>query len=225
MAAFTACMIAPAATVQGSLGVAAVVAIWLSACCPPVRVVRMAVTLGLVLFLPYFLLLPLLPEAPGDPGVSWQQAMTVPWSVLCHGMGGMLVSIATTSSLSADELREALVHLPVPGVVSAILLQIVHQAATLIYETRRVAAAVAVRGASSGVTTGWRLISSLPSVWLPRVVERAERVTAAMELRGYCDDELRSSRRSRTGLADGAVLVAAAGALAASIALRCWGAA
>ncbi|HUT77463.1 MAG TPA: CbiQ family ECF transporter T component [Polyangia bacterium] len=222
IAAFAACIIAPAATVAGSLGVAAVVAIWLAACRPPFRVLRIAGALGLVLFLPYFLLLPLLPDAPSDPGGSWRQALLVPWAVLLHGMSGMLVSVATVASLSASELREALVRLPVPGVVSAILLQIVHQAATLFYETKRVAAAMAVRGASSGGVAGWRVLSSLPRVWLPRVVERAERVTAAMELRGYGEDELRSFQRSKTGLADCAALVAAAGALAASIALRLW---
>jgi energy-coupling factor transporter transmembrane protein EcfT len=220
--AFTACMIAPAATVPGSLGIAAIVAIWLAACRPPFRVVRMAVALGLVLFLPYFLLLPWLPDAPGSPGGSWRQALLVPWAVLCHGISGMLVSVATAASLSTGELREALVRLPLPDLVSAILLQIVHQAANLFYETKRVAAAMAVRGASGGGLAGWRVLSSLPRVWLPRVIERAERVTAAMELRGYCDDESRSFQRSRIGLADGAVLLAAAGLLAASIALRLW---
>jgi energy-coupling factor transporter transmembrane protein EcfT len=132
----------------------------------------------------------------------------------------MLVSIGTVASLSASDLREGLLRLPVPRVVSAILLQIVHQAATLFYETRRVASAVAVRGASNARVTGWRVLSSLPRVWLPRIIVRAERVAAAMELRGYCDGDLRSFRQHRMGLADGAALVLAIGVLGLSVMAR-----
>lgn len=221
---FAACMVTPATTAVGSLVAGAAAAAWLAACRPPGRVVRTTVAFGLILFLPYFLLLPLLPAAPPAATGSWVKALLVPWTVLLRGMSGMLVSVATVTSLSPTELREAMVRLPVPRVVSAILLQIVHQSATLLYETKRVAWAMAVRGASSGRTTAWRVLSSLPRVWLPRVVVRAERVAAAMELRGYCDGDLRPFRSVRTGLADAAVLALAASVLALAIALRIWGA-
>ena len=132
----------------------------------------------------------------------------------------MLVSVATVTSLTASDLREALVRLPVPSIVSAVLLQIVHQTGTLFYETQRVASAMAVRGASSGGVAAWRLLVSLPKVWLPRVLVRAERVAAAMELRGYCDADLPSFPRVKSRLADGAVVVLGIGVLALAITLR-----
>lgn len=215
-AAFAACMIAPAARPNGSLVAIAVPVAWLAACRPPLRVIRLSVGLGLLLFLPYFLLLPLLPATSGGVRHAW----IVPWTILLHGMSGMLVSMGTVASLSASDLREAMVRLPVPKVVSAILLQIVHQTATLFYETKRVASAMAVRGASSRSRTAWRVLSSLPQTWLPRIVMRAERVAAAMELRGYCDEDLRSFGREKPGLADAAALALAAVAVVLSAALR-----
>lgn len=215
-ATLVACMVAPATTAAGALAMIAMVAVWLAACRPPLPAVRTTVLLGLVLFLPYFLLLPLLAPTPDD----WRKALLIPWRVLLRGMSGMLVSLATVSCLSASDLREAMVRLPLPNLITSILLQIIQQTATLFYETKQVAAALAVRGASSGGTTAWRVISSLPLVWFPRIIARAERVAVAMELRGYCEGEGRPLRQARIGLADVAVLLLAAGAVALATALR-----
>jgi cobalt/nickel transport system permease protein len=223
-AALAACMIPSGATLAGSLCVAIVGAAWGAACWPPGRVVRASLLLGVALFLPYFLLLPLLPGGRAVTGGTPWHALIVPWAILLHGLCGMLVSLATVTSLSAGDLREALLRLPVPGIVSSILLQIVHQTANLFYETRRVAAAMAVRGASSGGVAAWRVLASLPGVWLPRIMVRAERVGAAMELRGYCDASLPSFRRAAVGLADIALLSAAAAALGVALSVRILGA-
>ena len=135
----------------------------------------------------------------------------------------MLVSVATVSCLSAAELREALVRLPVPSLVSSILVQIVHQTGILLYETQRVAAAMGVRGAVSGGRVAWRVLFSLPQVWLPRVIDRAERVSAAMELRGYCDGRVAAEHRQRFGVGEFATLGGAIAALVVAIGVRLWG--
>jgi energy-coupling factor transporter transmembrane protein EcfT len=220
-AVFFACMVADGATLGGSLCACAVG--WVLLCRPPWRVLRACIGLGLGLFLPYFLLLPLLPDAPSTAAESWRHALVVPWTILLRGSCGMLVCAATVTALSATDLREALLRLPVPGIVSAILLQIVHQTATLFYETRRVAAAMAVRGASSGVVSAWRVVFSLPRVWLPRVIARAERAGAAMELRGYCDGHLQTLQATSFGLADLGIGAVAAALLGAAITLRVLG--
>jgi cobalt/nickel transport system permease protein len=217
---FAACMVSTGATLAGSICAGVVGGTWLLACLPPWRVLRTSLLLGLALFLPYFLLLPLLPDAPSGNAGSWQRALVVPWTILLRGLCGMLVCAATVTSLSARDLREALLRLPVPGIVSAILLQIVHQTATLFYETRRVAAAMAVRGASSSGIAAWRVLVSLPRVWLPRVIVRAERVGAAMELRGYCDGHSPSFHATALGVADLGTLGATAVALGTAITLR-----
>lgn len=217
---FAACMAAPAATAGGTFAIIAATAAWLVACRPPRRVVRNTTVLALAVLLPYFLLLPFIPPEATPVRRPWSRAFAVPWSILLRGMSGMLVSAATVTTLRGSDLHEALVRLPVPAVVSAILLQIVHQTATLVDETRRVASAMAVRGASSGAVTAWRLVSSVSQVWLPRLFARAERVAAAMELRGYLDRALQPMRRTQAGVADAAVLVATLAWLLLSVVLR-----
>ncbi len=219
---FAACMVTPADTVIGSFLVMGIAVAWTIACRPPLNVVGATLFFGLALFLPYFLLVPLIPVDSSLASEHWQRAFVVPWSVLLRGLSGMLISIGTAAALSASDLREGLVRLPVPTVVTAILLQIVHQTATLFYETRRVASAVAVRGASTGGVAVWRVLFSLPRVWLPRIIVRAERVAAAMELRGYCDGDLRPFQRVTMGVADGVALVLAVGVLGLAATIRLW---
>jgi energy-coupling factor transporter transmembrane protein EcfT len=117
-------------------------------------------------------------------------------------------------------LREGLTQLPLPGIVSAIVVQIVHQTASLFYETKRVASAMAVRGASGGGRAAWQVLWSLPRVWLPRIVDRADRVADAMELRGYCDGETRTLRSRRMRAADWAALALALAVLGLAVLIR-----
>jgi len=178
-------MLASATTLTGAAMIGLTVSGWLVACRLPARVVRIALLFGLVLFLPYFLLVPLIQSGQHEPGWSFGDSLVGPWSVLIKGISGMLVSIATIGCLTASDLHTALSRLPLPRIVSEILVQIVHQTGTLIYETGRIASAMAVRGAAGGGKNVYAILWSLPRVWLPRVIERAERVAMAMELREY----------------------------------------
>lgn len=218
-ALLAACVTAPARTVTGSLVALAVAGAWLTACRPPGRIIRRTTALGLTLLVPYFLLVPLM-AVGGPAGETRWQVLLVSWSVLLRGMTGMLVSMATATSLDASEVRQALERLKVPHEVSAILLQMMHQTASLSRESGRVAAAMAVRGASSAGVAAWRVFSSLPQVWLPRVIERAERVAAVMELRGLCDEMPRPPPRARASRLDGAALALAFAVLALATGLH-----
>jgi energy-coupling factor transporter transmembrane protein EcfT len=213
-------MAAPVTRLPGVVCVSACTCAWLIGCRPPLKTVGNAALLGLALFLPAFFLAPLIRNGPSEATWNWSRAMAVPWSIFVRGLCGMLVSLGTVTSLSASDLREGLVRLPIPRLVSAILLQIIHQTGTLVDETRQVAWAMAVRGASGGGRTAWRVLSSLPQVWIPRVVLRAEDVAAAMEIRGYGLDSIRSFRRDRLRAGDAVVLALALGFLACAIALR-----
>jgi energy-coupling factor transporter transmembrane protein EcfT len=217
-------MVSTGKSYAGSACALAIAAIWLIACGTPRRVVSSTLLLGFGLLLPYFLLVPLLPGVSLATTGDFVRALSLPWTILLRGLTGMLVCVGTVSVLSAPDLREALLRLPVPSMVSGILLQIVHQTAALVDETRRVAAAMAVRGASAGGVAALRVVFSLPQVWLPRVIDRAERIGAAMELRGYCDEPLPVSRRAAAMRADIIVLCAGASALALAVALRVLGA-
>jgi energy-coupling factor transporter transmembrane protein EcfT len=218
---FVAGLAAPALSLPGVILVAAVTAVWIALCGPPGRTVRAFFGLGLAMFLPYVLLAPLLFKGrAAPPPAGWIGALAVPWDILLHGLAGLLVATATLSTLSAGEMRSGLLALPVPRLVTGILVQIVQQTASLLAETKRVAAAMAVRGASGGVRALLRALASFPRVWLPRLVVRAERLAAAMELRGYAEADLRLFGRSKAGPADAAAAALALCVLALAAALR-----
>jgi len=213
------------APVTGLAGLACIVGgttAWILLCRTPPATIGKATLLGLSFLLPAFLLTPFIGNTPAGAVSGWQRSVAVPWSMFARGLSGMLVTLGTVTSLSASDLREGLLRLPIPRHVSAILLQIIHQAGTLVDETRQVSSAMAVRGASGAGRTAWRVLASLPQVWIPRVVVRAEEVAAAMEVRGYGQDTIPSFHGSRFRGRDLTVLVLAAGLLGGTIALR-WG--
>jgi energy-coupling factor transporter transmembrane protein EcfT len=164
-----------------------------------------------------------MPVAAPTAFYPWQQWLAVFLRVLLKGMSGMLISMATVASLSQSDLHEGIVRLPIPGIVSAILLQIIHQATNLFYETKAIATAMAVRGAASSRVTTYRLLESFPKVFLPRVIAHADNVAMAMELRGYCQGGVRSFRQVKPTMADGAALTLASAILWLSLTARIWG--
>jgi cobalt/nickel transport system permease protein len=218
--AFAICMTAPATTVAGGLVIAVTVGTWLAASRPPQKTVFGFALLGLLLFVPTLLLLPLVPSNDPSAAGGWRHAFVASADILVRGTSGVLISMATVASVSVNDLREGLTRLPVPGIVSAIVVQIMHQTASLFYETKRVASAMAVRGASGGGRAAWQVLWSLPRVWLPRIVDRADRVADAMDLRGYCDGETRTLPSSRMRIADWTALALALAVLGSAVVIR-----
>jgi len=215
-------MVSPVTTVPGAITVVTGTLLWVAACRPPRKVAFTGAWFAFALFLPYFLLTPFIRSDPARLPHGWSHSLEVPWSVFARGVSGMLISLGTVTTLGLSELREGLLRLPIPRVVTAVLLQILHQTATLVDETEQVVAAMAVRGTSNGCRTAWRVLSSLPQVWLPRVLRRAESVAAVMELRGYSDAELRPLGRVPLRLSDGVALFLTLSLLGLAVALR-WG--
>ncbi len=95
--------------------------------------------------------------------------------------------------------------------------QIAHQTLGLMEESRRILQAWVLRGAARRIA----LVPATPRVWLPRVARRAERVSAAMDLRGIPSHGLFWEQQPFT-TRDAAALVLALGALVGSLVLR-WG--
>ncbi len=213
------CMVAPATRWDGVIVITTVVVAWALLVRPPVRIVKSTLLFGLIMFLPYFMFI----QITYDPATGWKDALRVSWTVLFRGMTAMHASVYTATALSASALRQGLSRLPVPRVVSAVLLQIVHQTASLINESRQIASAIAVRGGTTGCRTAIRVLASLPRVWLPRVVERAERVGAAMDLRGYCEHEIKILGVNAISWKDRLALILAGATVAGVVALRIWG--
>lgn len=221
-ALFAACLMSPSLSVKGTVFVVASTAAWICASGMPGRALRSSVLLGLAMFLPYFLLVPLMVKGPSitDPGTSLAGALAVPWGIFLHGLAGLLITTSTIATLTASDLRGGLLALPFPRVFTAILVQIVHQTSVLLSETNRVAAAVAVRGGSGRLRTAVRMLSSLPRVWLPRILGRADRVAAAMEFRGFTEVGLGFFGQRAIRAPDAAVIAAAGVMLAVAVTLR-----
>ena len=222
ISAASVCIIAPATHATGIATAAGILTIWTLLIQPPLRVARTTLLLALVLFLPYFLLTPLILFE--SSATDWGAALAATWAVFFHGTTVMTVSVFTVTTLSISALRQGLERLPTPDIINAVLIQIVHQTINLYYETRRMAQAIAVRGGTNGYHTAFRIIVSLPGVWLPRMVDRAERVADAMALRGYCQRDISPSGSVATTLKDALAKIVSLGCIGGAVAVRLWGA-
>lgn len=204
---FTSSMMTPVSSRLGILTVTLIVLFWIAVCRPPWGIVRIFSQLGLAMFLPYFLLVPLFSGKGTMNAEGWVNAISITGSVIFRGMAGLYITTTTVTAITMSDLRQGLLSLPVPNVVSAIVLQIVHQTTELVCETRRMVAAIVVRGATGGWITSLRVLIALPRVWIPRVIFRADRVAAAMEVRGFSDKAIQDFDRTTMTLRDGVTIL------------------
>lgn len=170
----------------GVASVLGVGAVWALGCGLPGRRLAGVLILAAWLFLPLFLLMSL--AGVRDISGGWTGALHVSAVVALRGTVCLVVAAATMAALDVSEFRRGLSGLPLPHAVRALLLQIVHQTALLTDESCRIAVALRVRGA---VSAPWRCrmraVFAFPVIWLLRLVARAERVGAAMEVRGFAE--------------------------------------
>lgn len=218
---FAICLIAPVTDISGLASVAVVVGLWWGLTQPPVRVALSLLFFGLILFVPYFLLSPLILSTTAVD--NWMEALLVPWTLFVRGISAMLATVFTMTTLSVSHLRQGLSRLPIPGIVSAIVIQIVHQTRFLLYETRRIAQAIALRSGTSGYRSALKILFSLPRVWLPRVMERAVRVADAMALRGYDEKSFSLVIGVNYTMTDRIAIGVSLFSLAGVVVLRLWG--
>ncbi len=222
--AAVAVLISPISTLAGFILTVALTSFWVFACCPPRRILGAFLLLGLAMFLPYLLLVPFMAGRGTVVTENSSGALAVIGTIVLRGMSVMFISLTTVTVLDPADRREAILHLPLPAAATEITLQILHQSMALLVETKRIAAAMAIRGASHRGMTAWRMLTSLPQVWLPRIFLRAERVAAAMEVRGYGESGLATDTSRQREAADVAAVTFAIAALALAIALQWkWG--
>ena len=202
---FSACMIAPTDSIAGIMLITAILSCWAALCNPPFRLIRYFLIFGILMFLPYFLLLPLIRFE--NSNMSWAEALNVSWSIFVRGISGLLLSSVAVTSLTASDLRKGILSLPVPAMISMILLQIIHQTFEMVYEIQRITAAIKVRRAGGKGLSNLRMLFAFPRVWLVRIILHAERIADAMEIRGYCDGDLATLGKEPIVIKDIAVLI------------------
>lgn len=205
------CMATPTTSPAGFSLLGTTLTLWLFACRPPLNALLYVVLFGLLMHLPVFLLAPFI-----DP----EAAISATWNTFIRGMAGLLTTVVTAMTVRREEVPPALAQLPLPALAATVLLQILHQTETLLGETRAIAVAMAVRGATSGAGNAKRVIATLPEVWLPRVLRRSDRVAAAMMMRGYSTTSFRLYKSSPMGMTDRFVVFTALAAFLLALAFR-----
>lgn len=191
---------------------------WTAGCGLPLR--RLGYLLGFAacLFLPLLLLVPVA-RMQGD-AASASATLHVALGVGVRGMACLVVCAATFSSLQPAELRQGLAALPLPSAAAVLILQIVHQTSLLAEDSRRMVMALRVRGVTSAsVVARIRCLFALPVLWLLHLVLRAERVSAAMEVRGF-DGVLRGEPVTAASALDCCAVALAVLMFGAALALR-----
>lgn len=145
---------------------------------------------GCSLFLPVFLLSPWLEggdvviELTSSIAVS-SEGLIIPARIVLRGLACLLIGVGLAAATDLSSLAVGLARVPLlPNIVVVMTVQTLRWSAVLLEESRGITRAIILRG-GGGWRGGVQLVRSLPLVWLPRVIARAERVTAAMEVRGY----------------------------------------
>jgi len=204
--AFASCSVAPLDSLCGAELLFVILLGWVAWCGIPLRRLAAVFFFSSCLFLPLLLLtLVTHTQAVSD---SWSKVLHIPMAIGLRGTACVMVCAATLSVLDISELGQGLSGLPLPRTLTALLLQIAHQTALLSEESHRMVAALRVRGVPSAtVSVRLRCLFMMPVLWLLRLLMRVDRVSAAMEVRGF-DGLLRSGRVTGASAGDyGAVAV------------------
>ncbi|HOE61361.1 MAG TPA: energy-coupling factor transporter transmembrane component T [Kiritimatiellia bacterium] len=181
---FVCCAVVPLGSPAGiALFVVAWLA-WLLGCAMPPRQLALSLGFAICLFAPLLLLAPV--ARWNGSAVTWTEALRAPLYVGARGVAGVTICVGALSLLPFTEFTDAVAALPLPRAVTGLLVQIVHQAALLTDETRRMADAMRVRGASSArLAMRLRVVTAFPANWMTRLALRAARAGDAMEVRGF----------------------------------------
>jgi hypothetical protein len=203
-------LVADASTVRGGALVFGVLLVWMPLCRFPLRALLRLLGLGAILFATTWVTLALAAwsgEGQASLGLAGNLAFK-----------GLAVALLVWSTLLTYRLGDFLKSLSaLPG--ATLMEQILQQTLSLLDESRRISQAWVLRGAAGRASLA--LLRATPVVWLPRVAQRAERVTAAMELRGIPSHRLFRERQPftwRDGLGLGLSLLL----LGVSVGLRGW---
>jgi hypothetical protein len=213
------CLIVAPSSLVGGVFITLTPIVWMVLCHSRLRFVASVVLVSTLVFLPVAFLAGYSAAAGGASSTRIASAV---WDLLSRGFSVILISSSTIRVLPESDFQRGVSALPFPEAARLLLVQIVHQTATLVEESRRISHALVLRGGVRGGFASWAVIQALPRIWLPRIIVRAERVAGVMELRGY--DRLPRSHGEGLQMPDIVTLAASAGCLLGSIVHRLVGA-
>jgi len=181
---FASCLVLPVYKPLGFYIICGTTITWAFLCGIPWKNITGLLLYAFLLFLPLFLLTPWIERHPSS-GYNWYDATKVPMEIGIRGTACIFICASTIAILDLSEFNTGLSLLPIPLTITSLVIQIVHQTAMLANESRRISSALRIRGVPSGYIARLRFLSALPTIWLLRIMNRAERIAAAMELRGF----------------------------------------
>ncbi|MGA9115230.1 MAG: energy-coupling factor transporter transmembrane component T [Bacteroidota bacterium] len=112
-------------------------------------------------------------------------AGTLLFSTVGKALAGMVTALALNGSAGIGQIQEGLARFPLPSRIRLLAGQMLHQSGLLLDETDRIRRAIALRGGASGFRLTFLLVRTIPAVWLPRLLARADRLGMVMEARGF----------------------------------------
>jgi hypothetical protein len=151
----------------------------------PLRVLGKSALLAFVMLGPVFVLAPWTAVSLPDGGLPLLAPVAAPFRVFVRGLCVMVIATQVVSNLTRSDFRDALVRLPVPLLVGAIVEQVLLQTELQAREVRRIGLAMRARGVHRGFGNRLRVSLGMPQVWLGRLLFRAQRHERAMVARGF----------------------------------------
>jgi len=179
-------------TLASATWIAVSVAVWLALLRTPIRLLLGMAVWAVVLGSPLFLVAAVFADFnSGLPPPALATGLLQALEILLKGTAVTMAGLTTLSTVDAAQLQEGLTGLRLPRKVSVLITQILVQTGILIEETGSLIRAIRLRTPAGRLGLSWMLARGIPSIWLPRVMGRAERVAWAMTLRGF-DGEIRT---------------------------------
>ena len=173
---------------------------------------------SMALFLPLFLLTPWMESAGAVRGNPWLDAAEIPLAMSLRSTACVFVCASTMAVLDMADFGAALGTLPIPRIIKHLIMQIAHQTAMMTNESQRISAAVRIRGLPLGLAYKLRFLPAVPTIWLLRIMNRADRIGAAMDLRGF--EFFTRASPANFSLMDGLAVTTALLMLGASLSIR-----
>jgi len=213
----SACLLVPLQS-KGQANFMIIIAIcWVLFAAMPGKMLSRCAIASIILFFPFLLLSPWM-TVDSYSGSGAAGCFTQAGGIALRSTCMLFIGASTIASLTLHDVHRGLVCLPIPRSIAALIVQIINQTMLLAEETARIIDVLRLRG-TSGVR-GIRVLFAFPVVWMVRMLFRAERIAAAIAVRGYGFKGAAKGDRVKLTIADMSMLFAASLIFVISLTIR-----